>query len=432
MKRYSAFTLIFFILINTGNVFAQRNLSDYDSTVFIRDTVRPFLKRLENLRFSGYIQPQFQVAGQKGAPSFEGGNFAEQSASRFLLRRARIRVDYLVPAKDKVHPVAMFAFQFDITERGAFARDVFLKLFDPKGQRLSMTMGLFARPFGYEVNLSSAFRESPERGRMSQTLMPAERDLGAMVSYESRKESIEKPLLKFDAGFFNGEGLSGTTDFDSYKDLISRFVLKPYHLNSHLTLGAGLSLLYGGWAQGTKFVYQAEKLNGLPVFQVDSSSSNLGAKAPRHYYGADVQLAWAHGWGRTEVRGEYWKGTQPGTASTTINPGTLPLTPTYIRKFDGAFFYFIQSIVNPSWELVARYDWYDPNTEAEKMEIGSTNLTAADIRYSTVGIGLTHYFSENLKVVAYHNFVRNESTSLPAFSQDVKDDIFTLRFQLRF
>jgi hypothetical protein len=39
------------------------------SLLYLKDTVRPFLKRFENLQFSGYMQPQFQVADTEGAKS---------------------------------------------------------------------------------------------------------------------------------------------------------------------------------------------------------------------------------------------------------------------------------------------------------------------------------------------------------------------------
>ena len=51
-------------------------LTDIDSSFFIKDTVRPVIKRFENLIISGYMQPQFQVAESDGAPSFAGGNFS--------------------------------------------------------------------------------------------------------------------------------------------------------------------------------------------------------------------------------------------------------------------------------------------------------------------------------------------------------------------
>lgn len=413
---------------------AQRYLTGYDSTLFLRDTLRPILKRLENLHFSGYVQPQFQAVQQKGAPSYAGGNFPDSSNNRFMLRRARMKVDYLIPVKGTEFPLALFTFQFDISERGAFARDIFLRLGEPKGRRLSLTMGLFARPFGYEVNLASAFRESPERARMSQILMPTERDIGAMVSYESHGTTQHRPLFKFDAGLFNGPGLAGTTDFDSYKDLISRFILKPYKVGKNMTVSAGLSLLYGGWLQATKYVYHTHTTAGGAAFLVDSSLANAGAEAPRHYYGADMQWQFLHAHGKTELRGEYWTGRQPGTLFTTVNPGTLPLTPTYMRRFSGAAFYFLQNVVNEHWELVAKYDWYDPNTKVSGRSVGraGAGFGAADVRFNTLGLGLTHYLTEQVKILAYYDLVRNERTLLPGYTADLKDNVFTLRMQLRF
>jgi hypothetical protein len=58
--------------------YSQKYLSDLDSSLlYLKDTVRPFLKRFENLQFSGYIQPQFQADTEgvdhimETLPSFE-------------------------------------------------------------------------------------------------------------------------------------------------------------------------------------------------------------------------------------------------------------------------------------------------------------------------------------------------------------------------
>jgi len=427
-----AFNII--LLLISFCSFSQRYLSDYDSTLFIRDTVRPVVKRLENLYLSGYIQPQFQAASQQGAASFNGGNFSQFSNNRFMLRRARVKIDYLLPSKGVYFPKALFTFQIDATERGVNVRDMFLRLYEPKSKNFALTAGVFARPFGFEVNLSSSYRETPERGRASQILMPSERDLGVMITYESQSSERKNPLFKWDFGVFNGQGLSGTTDFDSYKDIISRLTLKPLPLSKNVFFSAGLSLLNGGWRQATKYKFEIGKQNGDAVFIVDSVLTNVGKKAPRKYYGADAQLVLNSKWGKTEWRVEYWKGKQPGTASTTSNPGILPVGPTYIRNFDAVFFYFLQNIINEKWELMIKYDWYDPNTKVSENEIGKTgtNLTSTDIKFSTLGIGLTRYFSGHLKFLAYYDIVRNEKTALTDFDSDSNDNIFTIRMQLRF
>jgi len=426
--------VLFFI---SFSAYSQRYLADIDSSFFIKDTVRPFIKRFENLRISGYMQPQFQVAQDDGAQSFEGGNFSQYSRSRFMLRRARVRIDYLL-TKEKF-PRALFTFQVDATERGVIVRDMFIRLYETRGNLFSLTAGFFARPFGFEVNLGSSYRESPERGRMSQTLMPGERDLGVMVAFEPQEKKHKLYHLKLDAGFFNGQGVSGTTDFDSHKDFISRLTIKPYSFGK-VELSGGVSLLLGGWKNGTQYVYtNSEAANGDKVFIVDSSISNLGRSSPRHYYGADVQVKFKHAWGETELRGEYWFGKQPGTANSTINPGNLPNSngvplPTYLRDFDGAFFYFLQNIINEKHQLVVKYDWYDPNIKVKGGDIGKagTNLTSADIKFSTLNIGYTYQFNPQTKIMFFYAFVTNEITNLAGFTNDQLDNVFTCRLQFRF
>lgn len=417
---------------------SQRYLTDIDSSFFIKDTVRPFIKRFENLIISGYMQPQFQVAQASGIQSYEGGNFAQFSKSRFMLRRARIKIDYLLKTEERL-PRVLFTFQIDATERGVIVRDMYLKLFETKKNLMAVSAGFFARPFGFEVNLGSSFRETPERGRMSQILMPGERDLGVMLSFEPQKRSHKLYHFKWDAGFFNGQGQSGVTDFDSHKDFISRITLKPYTFGTS-ELGGGLSILRGGWKNGTKYVYESSTAsNGDQVFKVDSAESNLGKSAPRHYYGGDVQYKIHHGWGETEWRAEYWFGTQPGTAVSTTNPGSIPNTngiaaPTYVRHYDGAFFYFLQNIVNTKHQVILKYDWYDPNIKVKKADIGKagTNLTSADVKYSTLGVGYVFYFNTQTKVMFYYDVVRNETTQLTGYTKDIKDNIFTCRLQFRF
>jgi hypothetical protein len=260
-----------------------------------------------------------------------------------------------------------------------------------------------------------------------------------MLSFDPQDRKNKLKFFKLDIGFFNGQGLSGTTDFDSHKDLITRLTVNPLSINN-IEISGGLSLLRGGWKNGTKYIYSSStKINGDKIFSVDSSVRNLGRSSPRHYYGADAQLRLKHGWGATEWRAEYWFGTQPGTAFSTTNPGTLPNVngipaPTFIRHFDGAFFYFLQNIINPKHQLLLKYDWYDPNIKVKGSDIGKpgTNLTSADIKYSTLGIGYVYYINPQTKITLYHDFVSNERSSLPGFTADLKDNVFTCRLQFRF
>lgn len=421
------------LLFATQVVEAQFLTDMMDTTTEVGKGLLSIYKKFDRIQISGYLQPQFQVASKKGAESFNGGNFAPQSNNRFSLRRGRLRFDY-VRLNDHDQPSVHLVFQVDGTERGLFVRDFWGRYFENKWQLFSFTAGLFARPFGYEVNLGSPDRESPERGRMSQLLMRTERDLGAMASFEPRRKNHPLRYFKLDIGAFNGQGLTGPGEYDSYKDIIGRLSLKPYPVTQKLSVSAGVSLLQGGFIQNNKYVYSTGTDNGKKQFVVDSSEDNLYSEAPRDYRGVDMQWKLKHAWGATELRGEYWWGTQTATANDTETPGLLLTTPYYIRKFNGAFFYFLQNIVNKKHQVGVKYDWYDPNTEVKGREIGAagTNITAANIRYDTWSFGYNYYIDEHLKLMLWYDIVKNESTSLPAYSSNQSANVFTCRLQFRF
>jgi hypothetical protein len=412
---------------------AQFLMDMVDTTSDVGKGLLSIYKKFDRINISGYMQPQYQVANHQGAESYNGGNFALHSNSRFMLRRGRIRFDY-ARFNDRDQPSVQFVFQFDGTERGVAIRDFWGRVFENKWQLFSFTAGMFARPFGFEVNVSSSDRESPERGRMSQILMKSERDLGVMGSLEPRGRSNGWRYLKFDLGVFNGQGLTGPNEYDSFKDIISRLSLKPYPVTERLSVSAGISFLQGGFIQNTKYVYNTENSNGKTQFVVDSSEDNLYDEAPRQYRGVDMQWKLKHGWGTTELRGEYWWGTQTATVNETETPGLLLNTPYYMRKFNGAFFYLLQNIVNKKHQVGVKYDWYDPNTEVKGKEIGEggNNITAANIRYDTWSVGYNYYVNEHLKLFMWYDMVQRESTSLPAYSSNQSTNVFTCRLQFRF
>lgn len=404
-----------------------------DTSTNIGKGILQLYKKFDRIYFTGYIQPQFQVAERKGIQSFDGGDFGPHVDNRFMLRRGRLRLDYA--RTNSNNQISLyFVFQFDGSERGVFIRDFWGRIFENKWQLFSFTTGWMARPFGYEVNLGSADRESPERGRMSQTLMKVERDLGAMVSFEPRRPDHPLRYLKIDAGFYNGQGLNATAEYDSYKDFITRAALKPYPLTKTLYLSAGLSYFNGGLFQNTKYTYEIAKDANGKTFVVDSADDNIGRKAPRKYYGADMQLKWKHSYGTTELRAEYWRGTQTGSASTTETPATLLQEPYYVRKFDGAFIYLLQNIVNSHHQVGIKYDWYDPNTEVKGEDIGKAgnNINATNIKYTTLSVGYNYAINENVRLMLWYDFVKNEKTSLTGYTDDLKDNVFTTRLQFRF
>lgn len=437
MRKFLSLVIVF-IIVFCSNAIAQKYLMDMvDTTKDVGKGLLGVYKKYDRIKIGGYIQPQFQMASEKGIKSFEGGDFASQVSDRYLIRRSRVRIDYVNFNVEK-GPGVQIVFQFDANERGFTMRDVWGRIFENKYKLFSFTTGMFARPFGNEVNLSSSDRESPERGRMSQLLMKSERDLGAMLSFDARKKLGVKLLnnIRVDLGLFNGQGINATGEFDNTKDLISRIYSKPLHLNKHIQLNLGASLLYGGLLQNTKYQYQTIDNKGLLTMALDSSSSNLYKVAPRQYYGIEAQLKIKNKIGFSELRAEYVKGKQTGTANSSETPNAL-LTGTdgfHIRNFDGAYFYYLQNLNSLKHQLVIKYDWYDPNTKVTGKNIGvsGANLGAANIKYNTLGIGYVNYITENIKMTLFVDKVWNETTLLKGYTSDLNDDVFTCRIQYRF
>ncbi|MFN9114137.1 MAG: porin, partial [Bacteroidota bacterium] len=337
------FVVFLFFIPATSS--AQFLMDMIDTTKETGQGILSVYKKYDHLRIGGYIQPQFQLAQQDGIATYEGPNFPANVSNRFTLRRSRVRMDYVhfgSPGKAGVQVV----FQFDVNERGFTIRDVWGRVFENKYQLFSLATGMFARPFGYEVNLSSSDRETPERGRMSQSLMRSERDLGAMVSFDPRKKNHRFRYLKVDLGLFNGQGINATGEFDNHKDLIARISLKPYPISPKITISGSLSHLNGGLRQNTKYKYQVVNDGGLKKMQADSSINNIGQISPRRYYGADVQIKIKPRKLTTELRAEYITGIQTGTDQSAETPNVL-LTANagfHVRQFNGAYFYFIQQI----------------------------------------------------------------------------------------
>jgi len=282
---------------------------------------------------------------------------------------------------------------------------------------------------------------------MFQTLFPGERDLGAKITFQPPKTSRFN-FLKLDAGMFSGSGPT-VVDFDGFKDFIGHLSINRSNRDERIKYGLGLSYYNGGWKQGTAYNYTMSDITlptgNIMAYTVDSTSSSIGSKLRREYFGADAQVSFDLPFGLTQLRGEYISGTQPGLVKSSTSPSSQPTTDAYIRNFNGAYFYWVQNIFQSKHQFVLKYDWYDPNTDVSGNEIG-TKVTgsnkptnAYDIKYSTLGIGWIYKWNSQVKITAYYDIVTNETTSnikdastLKDLSKDRKDNVFTLRVQYKF
>lgn len=391
--------------------------------------------------FSGYLQPQFQYAESKGNPNtFQGGDWGANSDNRFRLRRGRLRTDFAHYTEDG-KPSVYFLFQFDGTERGVNIRDFWGRYYENKWELFHFSAGMMARPFGHEVLLSSIFREAPERGRMSQTIMNTERDLGFMVSLNPRKATSKMKWFAIDLGIYNGQGLTGPMEYDSHKDIVFRISSKRQTIikSMRAKISGGLSGYFGGITNQNARLYTMQQLDGAWKMVSDSLASNIGRNGSRRYFGADLQFIIPNRNGQTELRAEYIRGLQTASLTSSSTPGTYPVDgagaalPLATRPFDGAYFYFLQHLGSWQHQVVLKFDWYDPNTRVSGKQISKENgLSPADIRYNTIGGGYLYYINAYLKLVFWYEHPINEKTALTGYDKDLKDGVFTCRAQFSF
>jgi hypothetical protein len=440
--------LIVLLLATVGVARAQEvELTPFDTLAANEQKLNSAISLLQKLKISGYLQAQYQIADSKGIKSFAGGDFPTSSYSRFLVRRGRIKFTYEAY-------LARYVLQFDVSEKGLSIKDAYLNVSDPYLNAFSITAGVFNRPFGYEIPYSSSQRESPERARFTQTLFPGERDLGAMLTFQMPKTSVLN-FLKIDAGFFNGNGTN--PEFDRKKDFIGHISISKANKSERIKYGLGLSYYNGGIVQGKvstdkagtipegKFraaqTYELRTINDTASFVKIVGDSIEGTFHRRVYVGADAQLTIETPLGLTTMRGEYLFGKQPGSDKSTISPtSSLPAADTYLRNISGAYFYFVQSFTGTKLSVLAKYDVYDPNTDISGNQIGTSSKisktkasTSADLKYSTLGLGVIYAYTPNIKLTAYYDIVKNEtSANLKGYTGDLKDNVLTLRLQYKF
>lgn len=436
-----AFASVSFISIRNAN--AQQTQTDslvqrITDLEAEHDNTKTDIELIRRLKVSGYIQAQWQLADTAGINSFSGGNFPKYTDNRFMIRRGRIKFTY-------EHDFSLFVLQLDATEKGVAIKDAYVALMDPWANFVTLTAGVFDRPFGYEIGYSSGTRETPERARSFQTLFPGERDLGAKITLQPRK-GTRFDFIKLDAGLLAGNGINAETD--SRKDFVGHLSIAKANTAQTFKYGFGVSYYNGGVFQGTKFVYNEGTLtDGSNGFIVDSTSTNKNEYAKRQYMGVDAQFSLQSAIGITTVRAEYLTGKQPGSGISSQSPNTgvqIP-TDTYNRNFTGGYVYLIQNIGETKNQLVVKYDWYDPNTKVSGTEIKTkteggtkTYLTSNDIMYTTLGLGWNYRFNSHVKFMANYEIVKNEKTSISGanstnnFTKDLTDNVLTLRVQYKF
>lgn len=439
--------LLLLLLFAAHTIHAQQTATD--STTKIRlDRIDRLLKVLQEFRIVSYIQTEWQLAQSPGAVSYAGGNFPAYSNNRFMIRRGRFKIGYEHRNAKDIR-VMEYAFQIDATERGVQIKELYGVLTDPWIGWFSLEGGIYRHMFGYETAEQPAFSVSPEIGRMNQTILPNDYDLGEKIIIES-PDKFKPVHLRLDAGLVNGVGVgvgSQTGAYQSKKDFSGRLLISKKIEASKgvsINLTAGGSLYYGGVLQSTKNVFAIEENthNALVYTNIGDSANIYKKYYKRIYSGAHLQLDVNYKIGSTMLRGEFISGQQPGTATSSVIPtgvgNAAPGVDLYLRNFNGVIFYVSQTIKHKinghpvSHDFTVKFDWYNPNTQIASKNLSTVNdtkVSGADVLYRTVGFGYVFHPADYVKLVIWYDLVKNPSTNITNYGSDLKDNVLTIRTQ---
>lgn len=410
---------LLFTLSLTSQTTAQS--SSDQSLIQKVDSIEKKLGFLDKLRLSGYVQPQFQWGGKDADLSVGKDNERDESFNRIGIRRGRIKLTY---TENYVSGVL----QLDFTENGVDLKDIYLNIKDPWINWFQLRGGVFDRPFGYEISYSSRRRESPERSTIFRTLFPNERDMGMMLTIQPPATSPFH-IVRLQAGLFAGNGIN--RENDNRRDFIGHLSLSK-EINKDFHLGLGVSH-YNGFVSNDLSYY--DMTGSTIIYHTNEDQKNKYNR--RIYYGFDARVRLETLFGRTQLKGEYLFGQQPGLSHSSESPTDWSIYgPRYIRSFRGGYVMFVQSLGNLPLSTVVKYDWYDPNTRVVRDDIGATEQTGSvDLARYTWGLGMVWSINKNLRLQAYYDINRNETThnlESREWETDKDDDVFTLRLQCMF
>lgn len=410
-------------------------------------TLESTVAKLNKLKISGYIQPQW-VWG-------DVDSLGNQNANRnfFTIRRGRIKFQHSTGD-------VTYVLYPDITERGVEMKEVWASW--RMIPELSLTLGAMNRPFGYEIAYSSSSREVAERSLAVQRLFAGERDLGLQFGLTPKIAEGFTPTLEF--GLFNGsdnfgqgpvsavpgstrlgfsyaqiigsrgattpsgpdsllrlfinrgltqDSLLSTTGSDggykvNQKELLGHIRL-PFLISDEFSFDVGGSWSIGGIAEPTDMIATYTGANGALVLantgeQADANYATRGGDTRgglfftnRTVFGADAQFFLSMlPLGGTILKAEMYTGQVPFYGSSALFTAAdtaafgAPRASTVLKNVFGYYVMLVQNLFD-DYQLALRYDSFDPNTAVKGTDfafpMGGGVSTLRGIRDNTSFVG---------------------------------------------
>jgi len=374
----------------------EGKLNALDDRVLVNESD---LSKLNKIKVSGYVQAQWETYGA----DLEKSN---GYSNTYYIRRARIKFTY--EPTDGIK----FVLQPDLSTGNLVLKDAYAVVNIPKLKNWTLWAGQMNRP-NYEVEYSSSSREVLERSRVTTTIYPGEREIGAKLEYNGTKIPVLFQLMAMNGNFTGTQA----KDVDSRKDVMARLVYSVKLRDAGVGIDFGANHYFGSnLAKTDKYVKNSDgTLDSL---------NNVWRYLDKHWTGGEIRI-YADVLGGMSIKGEYVAGTNSvaSAIAATSTMAQLKASPNTYNNFAGYYITLVKNIGSKN-QAVVRYDYYDPNTKLSGDAAGNS------LYYKTVALAWQYYLNDNIRLTAQYTMPKNETNATtPA---DIKDNLFTIRVQAKF
>ncbi len=299
---------------------------------------------VRNVKFSGYGMVQYQADDKYGNGTNLIGNpiAVKNHENSFTLRLVRLSLEGRI-AND-FYWKAQMQINGNTSTLGSSPRIVDLFAEWQKYKFLMVKAGQFKRPFtfenpmhpitqgfmSYSQNVSKLAGFSDRTGEQASN----GRDIGVQLQGDLVKTSAGRPLLHYQAGVFNGEGIN-KKDADNRKDLIGGFWVMPVE---------GLRIGAFGWTGSRVITYTETLIGGSTPITITEQVS-----VPKNRYAISAEYAKDDWTFRTEYIHSQGFGSSLAAGD----------------KADGYYALCIAPVIKNKMHVKARYDLYRDRKEWE-------------------------------------------------------------------
>ena len=378
----------------------------------------------------GYVQADYQLRQSSDDQLDASGQPLNQD--RFLIRRARLGV-----SMDRRYGEGRIEVDGNTVNGSTFRlvdAEASIKLPGKGDTGLPVVMGsigIFRVPFGHEVPQDDRYRLFMERSTAARALFPGEYDLGARLSGGWQ-------FLRYVLAVMNGQPLEGTAfgglDPNHQKDILGRVGVEQSL--SNFEVAGGFSGLRGtGFHSGT--------LATKPGLQWNDSDQNgsidpgetkgilgIAATASSNFtrlaFGADLSLsARFSAMLRTTIAAEFY-------LADDLDRAIYPADPKGVagRSYRELGYYLALIQEYGRWQLGLRYDYYNPDQDANQVAKG--NPVPTDASYSTLAVVEACTASWGRLLVEYDRNRNHLGLNLAGMPANLADDAVIVRGEVSF